>query len=112
MTRPFERGSWSMLERTNFFVPDATVIVEMIVFVLVMVVVTKYVVPHLRRVVEARQRRIEKALTMATQLEREVADANGEADRIRRQARREARDILDRARTTHDYLIEKGRREG
>lgn len=101
-----------MLETRNFLLPDATFIIEMVAFVVVLVVMARYVLPRIRRAMHERQAQIAAALAAADDAERRLASAREEAVRIRAEARREAREITDQARATRDHLIAEGRALG
>ena len=101
-----------MLETRNFLLPDATFIIEMVAFVVVLVVMTRYVVPRIRRSMQARQNAISAALAGAQEAERRQHEAQQESLRIRAEARREAREITDQARSMRDHLIAEGRAGG
>ena len=73
-------------------VPDATILVEVAVFLIVLTVVSRYVLPRIRSAVAERQRHVseqlaaaEKAEARAQQTEHQATDALGAA---RREARR------------------------
>lgn len=101
-----------MLETRNFLVPDATLAIEMVAFLVVLVVMTRYVVPRIRAAMHARQHAITQALAAAREAEARQAAAQAQADEIRAAARREARWITDQARSMRDHLVAEGRRAG
>lgn len=101
-----------MLETRNFLVPDATFAIEMLAFVVVLVVMTRFVVPRIRASMHARQLAIARALAAAREAETRRASAQAEAEEISAAARHEARTITDQARSMRDHLIAEGRRAG
>lgn len=101
-----------MMDSRNFLVPDATFVIEIIAFAAVMVVMTRYVLPRIRGTMQARERAITESLTAAQQAEQRQHAAEAEADAVRGAARREARLIVDRARSTGEQMIREGRQAG
>jgi len=101
-----------MLERRNFLIPDATFVIEMVAFVVVLVVMTRYVVPHIRERMHERQRRIDEALAGVRDADRRRHEAESAAAAVRADARREAGRILAAARSMRDDLVAEGRRTG
>ena len=101
-----------MLENRNFLVPDATFAIEMVAFVVVLVVMTRYVVPHIRARMQERQRFIDQALAGAREAASRRRDAEAAAAAIRAHARQEARHITEQARSMRDHLIAEGRHAG
>jgi F-type H+-transporting ATPase subunit b len=101
-----------MLENRNFLVPDATFAIEMIAFLTVLVVMTRYVIPTIRDRMNERQRSIDQALAGAREADRRRRDAEAAADSIRAEARREARQIIEQGHSMHDHLIAEGRHTG
>jgi len=97
---------------TNFLVPDATLLIEVFAFNLVLFVVAKYVLPRLRAAVEARQAQIQRGLAQAAEAEKMEQAAELEADLLVRRARHEAADITAQARDMRDAIIFQGRRDG
>lgn len=101
-----------MLENRNFLVPDATFVIEMVAFVVVLTVMTRYVVPHIRARMHERQRSIGKALDSAREADRRRGEAEAAAAAIQAEARHEARRITEQARSMRDHLIAEGRQAG
>lgn len=79
----------------GIFEINATLIAELVLFAIVAVVVTKVVVPPLRRAMRERQAIIGKGLSDAQAAEIRLAEADREYQRRLDQARREGREILD-----------------
>lgn len=101
-----------MLETRNFLLPDATFAIEMVALLVVLVVMTRYVVPRIRAGMQARGDEINRSLAAAREAEARRAVAQAQAEEIRVTARREARWITEQARATRDHLIAEGRRAG
>jgi len=101
-----------MLEERNFLVPDATFVIEMLAFVVVLVVMTRYVVPRIRERMHERQRMIDVALAGVREADLRRHEAESAATAIRAEARREAGRITEEARSMREHLIAEGRRTG
>lgn len=79
----------------GIFEINATLVAELVLFAVVVLVVTKVVVPPLRRAMKERQAIISKGLADAHEAEARLAEADLEYQRRLDQARREGREILD-----------------
>jgi F-type H+-transporting ATPase subunit b len=101
-----------MLETRNFLVPDATFVIEMVAFIVVLVVMTRYVVPRIRRAMAERQNSIAAALAAADAAAHKTESARAEAARILAEARRDASAITDQARAMREHLVTEGRAVG
>jgi F-type H+-transporting ATPase subunit b len=101
-----------MLENRNFLLPDATFAIEMLAFAVVLFVMTRYVIPHIRERMHERQHLIDQALAGARDADRRRHEAESAAAAIRADARREAARITEQARSMRDHLIAEGRRTG
>jgi len=101
-----------MLENRNFLIPDATLIVEMIAFAVVLILMPKFVLPHIRRAMQQRQALITAAFTAAAEADLRRKRADTEAQALLASARHQASEITDQARSMRDHLIAEGRREG
>jgi F-type H+-transporting ATPase subunit b len=82
---------------SNFLVPNGTLIVEIVAFLVVLLVISRYVLPVVNRALEERQEQIRTSLEAA-----EAARAEADATRSQRQeiveeARRQAREIVTQA---------------
>ncbi|NUS44238.1 MAG: F0F1 ATP synthase subunit B [Mycobacteriaceae bacterium] len=98
------------LAANNFLIPNGTFFVELIIFLVVLGVIWVFVVPPIRRVLEEREGVVAKTTedtreataTFAaaeTRYREALAEARGEAGRIRDEARAEGQVILDEMRT-------------
>lgn len=101
-----------MLETRNFLVPDATIVIETVAFVVVLVVMTRYVIPRIRDRMRVRQQAIDRSLASARAADRRRHETEAAAALITSQARREARQILEQAQAMREHLIAEGRRTG
>ena len=96
----------------NFLVPDATALVEGIVFVVVLFVVAKWVMPRLSAKLDDRRRLINDELQAASEAVAEARRHEQKAQELLRDARRQARTIIDGAFELRDFLVEEGKRRG
>lgn len=79
----------------GIFELNATLFAELAVFVIVVVVVAKVVLPPLRRAMSERQATIQKGLADAEAAETRLLEAETEYQRRLDLARREGKEILD-----------------
>jgi F-type H+-transporting ATPase subunit b len=96
-------------QASNFLIPDATFLAEIVAFVLILAFMWKYVVPPLQKNLEKRQEAIKQQLEDARQAKERLdaaeadyaaalAEARAEAARTREEARRIRQEIIDGAR--------------
>lgn len=97
---------------SNFLIPNATLIVEVIAFLIVLAVVARYILPPLNRALSERQEQIRGEMAAA---DRAKADAQA-ADEERRaeldSARSRAREIVEQANRTSDRVNADARSRG
>ncbi len=95
----------TVLAESNFLVPNATFIVELVAFILILFVLARYVLPPINKAMTERQQRIaqqfeesEKAQAEAKAAEKEyrsqLVGARQEAARIREEAREQGATIV------------------
>lgn len=89
---------------SNFLIPNGTLIVEIIVFLLVLAFVARYVLPPLNRALEARQQQIKASLEAADEAKAEADATRAERERILDEARQQARDAIGQANATAERL--------
>ena len=93
----------------NFLIPDGTFVAELVVFLLVLLAISRLVVPPLKASMEKRQEAIRQQLEDARQAKERLdaaeseyaaamAEARAEAARTREEARRIRQEIIDGAR--------------
>ncbi|WP_431969066.1 F0F1 ATP synthase subunit B [Nocardia sp. bgisy134] len=108
------------LAEQNFLIPNGTFFVELSIFLLVLAVIWLFVVPPIRDVLAEREARVAKTAVDGRRAREifeaaedryrsSVAQARGEAARLREQARHEGRAILtsagERARDESDEMV-------
>jgi F-type H+-transporting ATPase subunit b len=90
---------------SNFLVPNGTFIVELIAFVIILVLLGRYVIPPINKAMAARQEAIrqqfadldkakEEANSAKDEFEAQIADARKEAAKIREDAREQGAAII------------------
>jgi F-type H+-transporting ATPase subunit b len=89
-----------LLASSNFLVPNATIIVEVIAFLIVLGFVWKVVLPPLNRMAEERRQKIADALEAADRARAEADETRSERARILDEARQQARQIVAQANRT------------
>jgi F-type H+-transporting ATPase subunit b len=97
---------------SNFLVPNATFIVELIAFLLVMAVLAKYILPPLNKIVEERQAVIRQTLVDAETAKKRAEEAEAEYKRLIDQARSESRAMVEEANKAGENLRTERREQG
>jgi F0F1-type ATP synthase membrane subunit b/b' len=101
-----------MTTARDFLLPDATLVIECLVFVIVLSILSRAALPRLRTAVDQRQHELDNAqLTIAEAAAAREA-AHRDARAITTSAHREARNIINRAQAHHDDLVADGMRKG
>lgn len=110
-------------ESTNFLVPNATIFVEIVLFLIVLFIFSRYIVPPLSKAMREREemnhrqaeereeatRRLQEA---EERYQAALAEARREATAIRDEARAEAQRIRDEMRTETDREVARIREQG
>lgn len=87
-----------------FLLPNGTWFVELLVFIIILYVVSKYALPKMNAMIDARQDKIRTSLQAADEA-RAAADAAGdERARVLNEAREQARDIVTNAQALSDQV--------
>ncbi len=86
-----------MIASSNFLVPNATLIVEVVAFLIVLGFLGKYVLPVLNKALEERQEQIRTALEAAETARVEAAEADATRQETLDEARRQAREMIAQA---------------
>jgi len=93
---------------SNFLVPNGTFLVELFAFVLILVVLSRYIIPPINKAMTARQEAIRQEFAEADQAKQnankaeaefkaQIADARKEAARIREEAHEQGKQIIEEA---------------
>jgi F-type H+-transporting ATPase subunit b len=96
----------------NFLIPNGTFVVELVIFLVVLGVVAKWILPPLQQVSETRRVRISAALQKAEEARAESQTALAERERVMTEARAQARVIVDHANQGADLAFQHGRQRG
>jgi F-type H+-transporting ATPase subunit b len=86
-----------MLATSNFLVPNATFVVELVAFLATLAILAKYVLPVINKTMDERQATLRQALTDAEEAKRRAAESEQEYKRVVSEARTQARGIIDEA---------------
>lgn len=100
-----------LVAESNFLVPNATFIAELVAFVIILFVLAKWVIPPINKVLTDRQQKIRQQFQ---DLEQAQADAKEAEEAYRSQmgeARHEAARIREEAREEAQKIIADGRRQ-
>jgi F-type H+-transporting ATPase subunit b len=90
---------------------NATLIAQMIVFLILIWITMKYIWPVLMKAMDDRAKRIAEGLSAAERARKELADADARvADEIKK-ARSEAMSIIDKAHQHANQIVEKAKQD-
>lgn len=101
-----------MVVSSLFLLPGFTFVLELIAFVLVLWFVAHYVLPPLRKAMDARAEHIRSSIQAAEDARRDAEESAATRRQQLEAARQEARAIIDQANATADQLREEGRQRG
>ena len=93
-----------MIASSNFLIPNATLIVEIVAFLIVLFVIGKYVLPPLNRTLEERQQQIRASLAQAEEARAEADETRAQRQQILDEARQQAREMVAQANATAERL--------
>jgi F-type H+-transporting ATPase subunit b len=100
---------------SNFLVPNGTLIVEVIAFLIVLFVIYRYVLPPLNKALAQRQEEIRSSLEAAETARADAAETEAQRQVIVDEARQRAREIVSQANrvaeSTAAQSEERGRQE-
>jgi len=93
-----------MIATSIFLLPNGTFFVELLVFVVLLFIAGRYILPPLNKALTSRQEKIGAALAAADAARAEAADADNERAKVLAEAREQARQIVAGAQATSDKL--------
>jgi F-type H+-transporting ATPase subunit b len=96
----------TVVASSNFLVPNATFIAELVAFVLILGIVAKYIVPPVQKMMQERQTIIAKQIDDAEATKVALAEAKAEYQRALAEARTQAGQIRENARAEAQNSIE------
>lgn len=90
----------------NFLVPNATFIAELVAFVLILLILWRYVVPPIQKAMRERQEMIHREAEDSDKAREKLAEAQSEYQRALNEARVEAAQIRESARAEAQQVVE------
>jgi F-type H+-transporting ATPase subunit b len=93
-----------MIAESIFLLPNGTFFVELVAVVVILLIMTKYILPPLNKAMESRQEKIRLSLEAADEARAEAAAAADERAQVLAQARDQAREIVAAAQATADQV--------
>ena len=87
-----------------FLLPNGTFFIELVTVVVILLLMTKYILPPLNKALEARQEKIRESLAAADAATAEAAAAGDERQQLLSAARDQAREIVAAAQATSDQV--------
>jgi F-type H+-transporting ATPase subunit b len=96
----------------NFLVPNATFIVELVIFLLLIAVLAKWIIPPINRAMDARLEKIERNISDAEEAKRKAQELEDQYQKTLEQGRAEARALKDEAAKIGEQLRAELRQQG
>jgi len=93
-----------MITASIFLLPNGTFFIELVTMVVILLLMTKYILPPLNKALEARQAKIRESLAAADAAKAEAAAAGDERQQLLSAARDQAREIVTAAQATSDQV--------
>jgi len=97
---------------SNFLIPNGTLIVEIVAFLLVLAFIARVVLPPLNKALEERQEQIRTALEGAEAARVEADETRAQRQTILDEARQQARDIVSQANKTAETVAAQAEERG
>lgn len=101
-----------MLASSNFLVPNTTFIVELVIFLAVLGVLAKYVLPYLNRALDDRQQAIERNIREADEAKARAQELEEQRAHQLAQGREEARRLREEASKVGEQLRQELQKKG
>jgi F-type H+-transporting ATPase subunit b len=95
-----------------FLIPNATFIVELVIFIVILGLVGKYVLPPLNRAMEKRQEEITASLAAAAAAQQEADETHAQREGILDEARQRAREIVAQGNKTAERTMAQAEERG
>ncbi|MDT7539663.1 MAG: F-type H+-transporting ATPase subunit b [Actinomycetota bacterium] len=95
----------------NFLIPDGTLIAELIVFIIILAVIWKFIVPPLQKSMTARQEAIKKSFDDAEAAKQRLAEAEAEYKQALADARAEQAKAREDAAATKREIVDAAKAE-
>ena len=93
-----------MIASSIFLLPNGTFFIELVTVVVILLLMTKYILPPLNKALESRQEKIRESLAAADAAKAEAAAAGDERAKLLNAARDQAREIVAAAQATSDQV--------
>jgi F-type H+-transporting ATPase subunit b len=102
----------TVLASSNFLVPNATFIAELVAFLIILAVLGKYIVPPVQKAMRDRQAMIDQQVADAEEARKQLAEAKSEYQRALSEARTEAARIRESARAEAQHTVDDLKAQG
>jgi F-type H+-transporting ATPase subunit b len=89
---------------SNFLIPNATLIVELVAFLVVLAFIGKYVLPYLKKALDERAALIGSQLAAADEAKADASAADADRRAALEEARTQAREIVAQAKRTAEQM--------
>jgi F-type H+-transporting ATPase subunit b len=99
-------------DTSNFLIPNGTLIVEIVAFLIVLYFIGRRVLPWVNKQIEARQELIRESLEAAEKAREEADETRSERETILEDARQQAREMVSVANRTADQARADGQVRG
>jgi F-type H+-transporting ATPase subunit b len=99
-----------VLAASNFLVPNATFVVELIAFLVVLGIVARFIIPPISRAMHRRQEEIELAIAKGREAELRLVAAEDAYQNQVAAGRHKARLVVERAHGQNEHLRQQARR--
>ncbi len=103
--------SGTVLAASNFLLPNATFIAEFIAFLLILVIIRRYIVPPVQKAMRERQAIISQQMEDADNARKQLAEAESAHQQALSEARTEAAQIRENARAEAQRTVEELRKQ-
>src|SRR6476469_8924627 len=90
----------------NFLIPNATFIAELVAFVIILWIISKYILPPIRKAMNDRQAMIAKQVEDSEEAKRQLAEAQRAYQNALTESRTEAAQIRENARAEAQRTVE------
>lgn len=101
-----------MIATSNFLIPNGTFVVELVAFLIVLLVVARYILPPVNKMLKERQEMIRAELAAAEGAKADAAAADAERKAALEHARTQAREIIEQANRTAERVTTDGQSRG
>jgi len=101
-----------LLASSNFLVPNATFVVELVIFLAVLWALSKWILPPVNRAMDARQQSIARNINDAEEAKKRSLELEEQHKKLLEEGRAEARSLKDEATKIGEQLREELRKQG